>query len=1038
MHYKNILSVAAVSLCLCFQLSAQSFDPLTVTDDNIVFNTYPNGDIVPDYSYAGYMSGDELIPDVLEDATIPVVRLMPKGQWEDMTYEIQAAIDYISSLPIREDGFRGVVFLSEGTFNIRGNLRISADGVILRGVGEKTILMASGLSRDTAILVEGQENRVFSEPVEVSSEYVPVGTSKIVLKSGQSFKVGDSVRITRPCTKEWIEQIKADKIGLFADYKLTNWQPGDAELNFDRVVVEAGEDYIIVDVPLPQSLDRKYGVSTVRSFTWPGRVSQCAVENLVIRSSYNPRYPKDEDHRWMAISIDNAIDCWVRRVDAEHFVSSAVYVQRGASRITVEECRSLSPVGEIGGYRRIAFQTDGQQTLFNRCYSEHAYHAFAVGPSACGPNVFMQCYAADSYDFSGALGLWSCGTLFDRVTVENEPIKFTYLDLDLQGGGYSSANSLCWQCRAPQIHLVDPPGAHNWAYGSRGQGYGLGSHGNHKLTKPEYFYWTQYAARKGEAPLDELSKWIRYNPEFSQTDAAFARRESERSRQAATKMDAWIDSLVQMYPLVQEVASPLAWTAPERRDTESVSEHPLSAQRGLIARDGRYLAGRASRTALWRGSLRSRDLATASNHLTRFVPGRTGRGLTDDFGQLRQNISESGIAVFSHFPALWYERRRDDHGRLTRADADVWAPFYEQPFARSGEGEASDRLSKYDLDRWNSWYWSRINAFAQVADEEGIAFVHEHYLQHNIIEEGAHWIDYPWRSANNINDLGFKEPTYMQGDKRVFMAEEFYNLDNEKLMRYHRRYINKSLDEAAHSSNTIHHIGVEYTGPEHFMKFWLDCIRNWEIKNNKDVLVALNATHDVAEAILNHPLYSRMVDIIDVRHWYYRTDGGIYEPEGGVSLAPRQYARVMDVGQTGLAEAWKVVREYRTRFPQKAVWLNNTKVPGANWVAFVAGASMCSLPEVKAPNFFENALKMSALDDVRWAENCWVSGAAGVGYVAYTTSSEITLNLQGDKRSYRCQWIDPITGDSLGKVARAKSGDTLKAPAEVAVLYLYR
>ncbi|MBQ2007005.1 MAG: pectate lyase [Bacteroidales bacterium] len=1037
MHNRTILPVLALALCLSAGTQAQSFDPLTVTSEEIGFNAYPNGDRVPDYSFAGYMSG-ESIPDVLSDTSIPVVKIEAKGPREDMTFEIQSAIDYVSSLPLRADGFRGVVLLKEGEFNIRGSLKISSSGVVLRGSGKKTVLLASGTSRETAIRIEGCDDRVYSGPYEVTAEYVPVGSVTLPLKAGHTFKEGDMVRITRPCTQEWIELLGAQRIGDYADYDLPSWKPGDAALNFDRIVVESGSDYIVVDVPLPQGFDRKYGPAMVRSFAWQGRVSKSAVENLVLRSSYNLRYPKDEDHRWMAVSVDNAVDCWVRRVDAEHFVSSAVYVQGGASRVTVEECRSLSPVGEIGGYRRIAFQTDGQQTMFNRCYSEQAYHAFAVGQSACGPNVFMQCYAADSYDFSGALGLWSCGTLFDRVTVENEPIKFSYLDLDLQGGGYASANSMCWQCRAPQIHLTDPPGAHNWAYGSRGQGYGLGAHGNHKLTKPEFFYWTQYAARKGEAPQAELDKWIRYNPEFSQTDAAFARRESLRSRQAATTIDAWIDSLVVAYPLANDGGSVLAWKAPERAAEAAAAEHPLVLERGLISRDGSYLAGRAQRTALWRGSLRARDVASASDHLTRFVPGRTGRGFTDDLEDVRTNIAQAGTAVFSHFPALWYERRRDDHGRLTRADADVWAPFYEQPFARSGQGEASDRLSKYDLDRWNLWYWSRINEFAQIADEQGIAFVHEHYLQHNIIEEGAHWIDYPWRSENNINDLGFKEPTYMQGDKRVFMAEEFYNLDNEKLMRYHRRYINKSLDEAAHSSNTIHHIGAEYTGPLHFMKVWLDCVRNWEIKNNKDVIVALNATHDVAEAILGHPLYSRVVDVIDVRQWHYRDDGSLYAPEGGVSLAPRQYARIMDVGTTGPAEAWKVVREYRTRFPQKAVWLNSSKGPGSNWVAFIAGASLCNLPSVKAPKFFDNALKMNPMDDTRWSENSWSTGAPGVGYIAYTTDAQITLSLPGDNRSYRSQWIDPASGEQIGKSVRVKSGDVIKVPAEAAVLYLYR
>ncbi|MCB0545928.1 MAG: hypothetical protein KDC70_20550, partial [Saprospiraceae bacterium] len=158
-------------------------------------------------------------------------------------------------------------------------------------------------------------------------------------------------------------------------------------------------------------------------------------------------------------------------------------------------------------------------------------------------------------------------------------------------------------------------------------------------------------------------------------------------------------------------------------------------------------------------------------NLVRFVPGRIGRGLTDDLDTLVADLQSQDVIGMMHFPALWYERRRDDHGRAMQADADVWTPFFEQPFSRSGQGEAYDRLSKYDLNQWNYWYWHRLRRYAGLADQNGLLLIQEHYLQHNIIEEGAHWADYPWRSANNINQLGFPEPVAYAGDKRVYMAE---------------------------------------------------------------------------------------------------------------------------------------------------------------------------------------------------------------------------------------------------------------------------
>jgi hypothetical protein len=88
-------------------------------------------------------------------------------------------------------------------------------------------------------------------------------------------------------------------------------------------------------------------------------------------------------------------------------------------------------------------------------------------------------------------------------------------------------------------------------------------------------------------------------------------------------------------------------------------------------------------------------------------------------------------------------------------DGEVWPPFYELTFARSGKDTGMDGLSKYDLTKYNPFYWGRLKEFADLADHEGLLLVHQNYFQHNIIEAGAHYADFPWRTANNINNTGF-------------------------------------------------------------------------------------------------------------------------------------------------------------------------------------------------------------------------------------------------------------------------------------------
>ena len=160
------------------------------------------------------------------------------------------------------------------------------------------------------------------------------------------------------------------------------------------------------------------------------------------------------------------------------------------------------------------------------------------------------------------------------------------------------------------------------------------------------------------------------------------------------------------------------------------------------------------------------------------MPGRVGQGFTDDLEQIADEMLTKNVAVFDHHYGLWYDRRRDDHTMVHQVNGDVAPPFFEQPFARTGSGTTWNGLSKYDLTKFNPWYWQRLHDFAQLCDERGLMLFHENYFQHNILEAGAHWADCPWRPANNVNDTGLPEPPPYVGDKRIFMAPLFYDVSD--------------------------------------------------------------------------------------------------------------------------------------------------------------------------------------------------------------------------------------------------------------------
>src|SRR5690606_30445363 len=152
------------------------------------------------------------------------------------------------------------------------------------------------------------------------------------------------------------------------------WKPGRRDISWLREVVKVQGQKIWIDAPITTALDSKFGGATVEKYEWQGRIEEVGIENIRLESIYDTANSKDEDHRWMAITIENARNVWVRSMLFKHFAGSAVYALQSSSKLTVEDCISLAPISEIGGERRYTFFTKGQQTLFQRLYSEQGYH----------------------------------------------------------------------------------------------------------------------------------------------------------------------------------------------------------------------------------------------------------------------------------------------------------------------------------------------------------------------------------------------------------------------------------------------------------------------------------------------------------------------------------------------------------------------------------------------------------------------------------------------------------------------------------------
>ena len=61
-----------------------------------------------------------------------------------------------------------------------------------------------------------------------------------------------------------------------------------------------------IDAPLSMALNANDAACKIFVYEWPGRISNCGIENLLLESDYDSTNLKDEDHCWTAVSVENA------------------------------------------------------------------------------------------------------------------------------------------------------------------------------------------------------------------------------------------------------------------------------------------------------------------------------------------------------------------------------------------------------------------------------------------------------------------------------------------------------------------------------------------------------------------------------------------------------------------------------------------------------------------------------------------------------------------------------------------------------------
>lgn len=420
------------------------------------------GNIIPDFSGVGYHQNKKQIPSVRN-----VISLKATGDKDQET--IQAAIDQLANRKPDKNGIRGAILLTSGVYRIPGTIKISHSGIVLRGEGATTKLIATGKGQRKLIVVSGTGNlhEIPNTRNQIKGSYIPVGAKKFRVEHPETYRVGDQVVVFRPGTDRWIADLKMDQIDAIAG--TVQWKASDYNLAFERTITAIDGETISIDNPIVMAMDERYGGGFLYKYEFDGRISEVGVENLLLESEFESDI--DEDHGWDAVSFSKVQNGWISNVTSRYFGYSCVNLSATSKQITVRDSKCLSPKSQIIGGRRYSFNNDGQLNLFENCFSLEGRHDYVTGAKVCGPNVFYHCVSENAKADIGPHHRWTVGTLYDNVVTDGE-INVQDRGNWGTGHGWAGITQVLWNCTAKRAAVQNPPvSGQNYVIGLTGGKY---------------------------------------------------------------------------------------------------------------------------------------------------------------------------------------------------------------------------------------------------------------------------------------------------------------------------------------------------------------------------------------------------------------------------------------------------------------------------------------------------------------------------------------------------------------------------------------
>lgn len=151
---------------------------------------------------------------------------------------------------------------------------------------------------------------------------------------------------------------------------------------------------------------------------------------------------------------------------------------------------------------------------------------------------------------------------------------------------------------------------------------------------------------------------------------------------------------------------------------------------------------------------------------------------------------------------------------------------------------------KYDLEQWNDEYWERFARFLSETARRQVFVQIEIWDRFDYSDHrGNRWQSHPYHPANNVNytfaQSGFAPsyPAHPGANQQPFFRTTPAQQDNQIVLRYQQRFVNKLLDHTLRFDHVLYCIDNETRADASWGRYWAEFVKRRASQEGKQVFV---------------------------------------------------------------------------------------------------------------------------------------------------------------------------------------------------------